>query len=270
MKTRKTILITGGAGTIGTGYAHWLTNATQVKLLDLPGSFKAEHHELGFELIESNLTDIDSIRGHFQDVDVVIHLAGERRPSALWDSLLQSNVIGAYNSLAAAISAQCQHFIYASSVHAVSGGSRRLGITEDLAVQPADLYGVTKCFGEALGYFASQSTSIKFTALRIGAFQESDAVNSTNSGWMLVDYCAPKDLFGLLDSVISKQDANFAIYNAASNNTFGRLSMEKAELELGYRPSFDSFSLASPFHAAIAEVGGLADKPAASGMRADL
>ena len=36
---------------------------------------------------------------------------------------------------------------------------------------PGDLYGVTKCFGEALGRYMAEQEDLWVIALRIGAFQ---------------------------------------------------------------------------------------------------
>lgn len=270
MLSNKTVLITGGAGSIGRTYANHLGTKVKLKLLDLPGMFSDMTAPLDAELIEVDLADLNAIRRHYDGVDIVIHLAGERKPSALWQDLLPANIIGLYNSVIASIDSRVQHFVYASSVHTVSGGSRRLGIQEDVPVQPADLYGVTKCFGEALGYYAAHSHQLKFTALRIGAFQESEVINNTNSGWMLLDYCSHFDLCRMIDAVITEQTSIFSIYNAVSRNTFSRLSMDKAIKELGFSPEADSFMISAAFQEAIQNVGGLADKPAESGLRADL
>ena len=54
-----------------------------------------------------------------------------------------------------------RRIIYASSIHAVSGYPRTVQVKTHEPVNPGDLYGVTKCFGEALGrYMAGKEGSV--------------------------------------------------------------------------------------------------------------
>lgn len=263
------ILITGGAGSIGTGYARWASGRYEITLLDLPGQFSAEHHQLG-RVVEGDLGSLASISGAFDGIDTVIHLGGERYPWAQWDTLLPANIVGTYNMVVAAISSRCKRIVYASSVHAVSGYPEGSGIPEAMPVRPGDLYGVTKCFGEALGSFVTHTEDISFVALRIGAFREPASLASPDSGWMLQDYTAPEDLYSQLDVVIEAEGLGFEIFNAVSGNTFSRLPMEKARAALDFTPRYDSFQLSPPFRSAIEAVGGVADRVVESGMRDDL
>lgn len=269
MTAPRRILLTGGAGTIATGFAAWSAGRYDIELLDLPGRFGSEHHGLG-ATHEADLGDLPALKEAFAGIHTVVHLGGERSPSAVWERLLPTNVVGTYNVVAAAIAAGCAHVVYASSVHAVSGDPARWDIDEGEAVRPADLYGVTKCFGEALGSFAAESSDIAFTALRIGAFQEPERLSEDDAGWMLRDYCAPDDLYQLMQRVIDGTPSGYAVYNAVSANTFGRLSVERARRELGYQPAFDAFRLSPTFDDAITTVGGIDDRPALSGLRRDI
>lgn len=263
------LLITGGAGSIGTGYAEWARDRHQVTLLDLPGRFDDRHAHLG-RLVEADLRHLEEIREAFEGVDTVLHLGGERRPSATWSILLPANIVGTYNVIAAAVAAACRRVVYASSVHAVSGYPPGSGVAEDDPVHPGDLYGVTKAFGEALGSFVASTEQLSFVALRIGAFQHPRAIDAPDNGWMLQDYTAPTDLYRLIDAVIDAEPLRFEIYNAVSGNTFTRLPMDKAREDFGYVPDYDAFQLSTPFREAIRAVGGVADRATESGMREEI
>lgn len=263
------LLITGGAGSIGTGYAEWAQHRYEITLLDLPGQFQDRHVHLG-RLVEADLHALDEIREAFDGVDTVLHLGGERHPWATWSRLLPANIVGTYNVIAAAVAAKCRRVVYASSVHAISGYPPGSGIPEDSPVQPGDLYGVTKCFGEALGSYVANAEQLSFVALRIGAFREPLAIDSPDTGWMLQDYTAPTDLYRLIDLVIEVEPLRFEIYNAVSGNTFTRLPMNKSREDLGFVPDFDSFKLSTPFREAISAVGGIADRAVASGLREEV
>lgn len=269
MGTRRRLLITGGAGAIGTGFAEWAQDRYDLRLLDLPGRFSDDHANLG-ETVSADLQDATAVRAAATDVDTIVHLGGQRSPSALWSDLLPNNIVGTYNVVAAAIAAGCRRVVYASSVHAVMGHPDGLQVRESDAVHPADLYGVTKCFGEALGSYAATTEGISFVALRIGAFQEATRLQEPESGWMLRDFCEPHDLYRLIHRVIEVEDITFEIYNAVSANTVSRLSMEKARGDLGFEPEADSLRFHDLFRRAFESVGGLTDKGAESGMREDV
>lgn len=266
---RRRVMVTGAAGSIATAFVSATAGDYDFTLLDLPGTFNAEQRARGV-VVEADLAELSSLDGVMDDIDTVIHLAGQRSPSTLWEDLLPANILGTYNVVAAAVAANVPRVIYASSVHTVTGYASGQ-IRESDPVHPDDLYGVTKCFGEALGAFAVTAEHLdSFIALRIGAFQDPAKLTEPDAGWMLRDYLAPDDLIEMLRVLIASDRRGFDIYNAASANRFGRLSMAKAADELGFVPRSDAFEIASSFAQAVAEVGGLDDRPALSGMRADV
>lgn len=269
MTGQRPVLVTGGAGTIGTGFAESAADAYDLTLLDLPGRFTGGHTEFG-RIVEADLTDLAAVKDAFHGIDTVVHLGGERRPSAVWSQLLPANIVGTYNVVAAAIAAGCRRVVYASSVHAVSGYPAGAQIRETDPVRPGDLYGVSKCFGEALGNFAASTEGLSFVALRIGAFQEPGDLDEPGSGWKLRDFCAPADLYRLMRRVIDAEGIGFEIYNAVSGNTFTRLPMHKASHDLGFEPEYDAFELVTPFRDAVHSVGGLDDLVPLSGLRDDI
>ncbi|MDQ6860085.1 MAG: hypothetical protein M3032_02885 [Verrucomicrobiota bacterium] len=62
-------------------------------------------------------------------------------------------------------------------------------------VNPGDLYGVSKCFGEALGRYFAEKEGLSVIALRIGAFQRRETAH------------APENV-GLVDAFVSRRDLN--------------------------------------------------------------
>lgn len=270
MTARRSVLVTGAAGSIGTTFLRAAADDYALTLVDLPGTLVKEHALRG-RVIEADVSDLESLGGLFQGIDTVVHLAGERSPSTPWKDLLPANIVGTYNVVVAAAASGVERIVYASSVHAVTGYPLGTQVREGDPVRPDDLYGVTKCFGEALGAFAVTSGAVpSFVALRIGAFQPASRLADPDAGWMLRDYCSPEDLVALVRTIVDSDHRGFDIFNAASANTFGRLDMTKARRELGFVPRSDAFELAPAFAQAIAAVGGLDDRPAQSGMRDDL
>lgn len=265
----QSVLITGGAGNIATHYAAHAHEKQDLTLLDLPGAFHAHHTGIG-RTIEADLSMLTDIAPAFAEVDTVLHLGGERRPGASWESLLPNNIIGTFNVLTCAVAAGVRHVVYASSVHTVMGYPPGRQIRENDPPRPSDLYGVTKCFGEAMGAYVASTGALSFTALRIGAFQHESKLSGDGIGWMMQDFTAIDDLVQLIFAAVDAKGAGFRIYNAVSANRFSRLSIERARTELDYQPTHDSFQLVTQFRDAIDAVGGLDPVAYEIGNRAEI
>jgi nucleoside-diphosphate-sugar epimerase len=108
-----------------------------------------------------------AIRSHFTGQDTVVHLAADPRHTAPWASLLPNNIIGTYNVLQAAQEAGCRRVILASSLHAVLGYGPEVVVRGDMPPRPADLYGASKAWAEALGHVYAQR-GLSVLCVRIG------------------------------------------------------------------------------------------------------
>ncbi|MCL4863026.1 MAG: NAD(P)-dependent oxidoreductase, partial [Caldilineaceae bacterium] len=114
---KRKLLITGAAGRIGS----FLTNQWKERYdLVLTDAHRPEE-TLGFPFIQADLSDFAAIRRLTEGIDTVIHLGADPRMEAPWETLLPSNVIGAYNVFEAAHQAGCRRLIFASSINAVFG-----------------------------------------------------------------------------------------------------------------------------------------------------
>jgi nucleoside-diphosphate-sugar epimerase len=151
--------------------------------------------------------------GIFSGVDVVVHLAGEASAEASWESLLANNIQASYQVASAALKASCRRLIVASSVHAVSASPKRPVAPND-PVAPADLYGVSKCFVEALAFWCAHR-GMSAAAVRIGAFQTVEASQQSDADWMADVFIAAPDLVALLARAITA-DFQFAILHASA------------------------------------------------------
>ncbi len=266
---KRRVLITGAAGQIGRYFAQSHSDDYDLVLLDLPGRLPSDARSFG-SVIEADLRDLDAIKRATVGVDTVIHLAGHRQPASVWRDILEVNIVGTYNVVAAAIAAGARRVIFASSIHAVSGMPEHTQSREDDPPNPDDLYGVSKVFGEALGRYVANHEGISFIALRIGAYQELEVAMAPGaSGWLLQDYCAPDDFNDLLRRCVDDEDLTFEIFNAISANRYPRLDMTKARRLLGHVPRYDAFALAPGVAEAIEAAGPPAARPP-SGMREDV
>src|SRR5207237_718422 len=111
-------------------------------------------------------------------IDTVLHLAASASPSSTWDVVLNANIVGTYHAFVAAKVARCRRVIYASSIHAVSGYPADVQVHTTDPVNPGDLYGVSKCFGEAMARYMAEQEGLSAIALRIGGFQPASFAKS--------------------------------------------------------------------------------------------
>lgn len=127
----------------------------------------AERHVL--DLVSAKSSELEAL---CRDVSVLVHLAGEPRPTATWEGLLGSNISSPFHLFTAAVSSGVRRIVFASSAHVILGHELKHSIRPSIPTMPDCLYGVSKCFGESLGAYLAQAHGIDFIALRIGAVRE--------------------------------------------------------------------------------------------------
>ena len=208
------VAVTGAVGRIGSALVdHLSARGYPLTLVDRPGSGVSTMSALGAH-VELDLAQ-QPPAGLFAGVDVVVHLAGEARHDASWASLLPDNIQASYNVASAAIRAGCRRLIVASSVHAVYA-SRTRPVAPDGPIAPANLYGVTKCFVEALAFWCAHRGAMSAAAVRIGAFQTVDDARAPGASDRMADtFIAVPDLLSLLELAINAE-YRFAVLHAAA------------------------------------------------------
>lgn len=178
----KQILITGGAGFIGSNLIDTLIKDTSLKITCLDNfdpfySSKAKKVNIKPFLKKSNFNFIQcDIRNYRQlktklanKFDAIIHLAAKVGivPS-LTDPAVYTevNIIGTQNMLEFAKELKCKQFIFASS-SSVYGINSNVPWSEDENIlMPISPYGSTKISGELLGHVYSSLYNIRFIGLR--------------------------------------------------------------------------------------------------------
>lgn len=153
-----TVLVTGGAGYIGSHAAKALRHAGRnVVIFD---NLSAGHREatLGAPFVEADIRDVDAVRRALRDsgATAVMHFAAllviadsVRDPSSYY----LNNVGGTLATLDAMAAEGCRHFIF-SSTCAVYGDPTELPLQETHSTSPINPYGQTKLVIEqALPHF---------------------------------------------------------------------------------------------------------------------
>ena len=236
----KQLLITGGFGKIGNYFTEKYKENYRIKLVDI--KIQEKIYSDNIESYEIDLTNSDIDQEIFKNVDVVIHLAGIANPEANFDQVLNANIIATKNVFESAINSGCKKIIFASSAQTIEGYNEDIQVNKNMHVKPKNLYGVSKCFGEALGAFYSFKTGISVICLRIGAYEFPQDFTEMNAR-DLSAFLHPDDFNQLLQKCIEIKNIDFEIFNVISNNRYKRLDISESIAKLGYEPKADSFEL---------------------------
>lgn len=271
--TRRRVLVTGAAGNIGSYFAENSHSKYDLRLMVQEIDDDARAIEKYGEVVACDLGDLDKLKEICSGVDTVLHLAGNPSPGQTWSSVIENNITGTYNTFVAAKSAGCRRVIFASSIHAVSGYPRDVQVKTSEPVNPGDLYGVSKCFGEALGRYMAEQEGLSVIALRIGAFQPLETAQKPDVS-MMDAFVSKRDLNQLIEKSIDVESVKFAILHGLSDNTFKRLDISDARELLGYAPQ-DDFTRENPLLkdlnlAEEVDTHSQADNPEKSGIREEV
>ena len=241
---RRRVLVTGAAGRIGSFFASQLHQKYDLRLMVRDEDEDASEIQNYGEVVMCDLLELAKLESLCEGIDTVLHLAGNPSPAQTWDSALQNNITGTYNAMVAAKAAGCRRLIYASSIHAVSGYPKNIQVKTSEPVNPGDLYGVSKCFGEALGRYMAEQEGLSVIALRIGGFQPEETAEKPDLG-LMDGWVSQQDLTQLIERCIDVKQLQWAVFHGLSNNTFNRLDISDARELVGYDPQ-DDFARENP------------------------
>ncbi len=172
--TNYTILITGGAGFIGSNLcAYFLDKGNKVICLD---NFATGHrHNLknftdnpDFTLIEGDIRNFEDCQKAVAGVDFVLHQAALGSvPRSIKDPVTTNdvNVSGFLNMLQAATEAKVKRFVYAAS-SSTYGDSVGLPKVEEVIGKPLSPYAITKYVNELYAEIFSKTYGIETVGLR--------------------------------------------------------------------------------------------------------
>jgi len=170
----KSILITGGAGFIGSNLCeYFLSKGHQVTCLD---NFATGHrHNLkdfmqdpNFRLMKGDIRNMSDCQKAVQGVDYVLHQAALGSvPRSIQDPITTNdvNVSGFLNMLSASRDAKVKRFVYAAS-SSTYGDSQGLPKVEDVIGKPLSPYAITKYVNELYADIFSRTYGLETIGLR--------------------------------------------------------------------------------------------------------
>jgi nucleoside-diphosphate-sugar epimerase len=221
------VVVTGGAGLIGHAIAPLLPSSWDLQRTDLAASE-------GVAALD--VTDLEACRRAFSGADAVVHLAAVPDPAASWDTLLPANLIGAHHVAQAAGQCGVRRLVLASSLQAVSAWAPGTQVRATDQPRPANLYGATKAWAEALGSWIAATTSTSVVALRIGYFAVDRPDAETVSARELSAWLSPRDAAELVRAAVEAKDLEFVVANGISANRYRFADLQDTMRQLGYRP----------------------------------
>ncbi|GAA0681962.1 NAD-dependent epimerase/dehydratase family protein [Natronoarchaeum mannanilyticum] len=265
------VLVTGSYGRCGTAIIDHLDGEPSYEFTYLNRSDRPSDHRYGgFDTHVANISEYDAIRPAFDEQDAVVHLAAYPYTDGEWQDVLEPNVIGMYNALEAARTAEVETFVFASTNH-VMGMYEEEHAPElyepeyDLRLEPTDpvrpdsCYGATKSFGEDLGryYVERYEYPKQFYALRIcsvlpygcdhpygraerhvanGDYERDSSEYGRSVARIKAMWHSRRDFAQLVERCLEDEQVTFDIFNGVSDNDRRWFSIQNARERLGYDP----------------------------------
>ena len=245
------VLLTGAGGRVGQAILEEIGADHDWRLLDRepipeedrPASIDEE------EIYVADVTDEEAVREAVDGAGAVIHLAGDPRPNAPWDSVLRNNIDGTRTVFEAAVDADVEKVAFASSNHAVGAYETdertpdlyrpsdefRLDGTE--LPRPGNLYGVSKATGELLGRYYYDEFDLATVCVRVGNLTRGHPPRDYERGQAM--WLSYRDCGHLFDRCV-RADYGFEIVYGISDNDRRYYSIERAREVLGYDPRDNS------------------------------
>ena len=239
------VLLTGAEGRVGQAILSDLSGEYDWRLLDRDPPTRDTDHEF----VVADITDEEAVREAVEGVGVIIHLAGDPRPEAPWNSVLNNNIDGTRNVLEAAVEEGVEKVVFASSNHAVGAyetnertpemyrTSDEYRLDGEELPRPSNLYGVSKATGEILGRHYHDEHGLSVVCVRIGNLTEDHPPKDYERGQAM--WLSHRDCAHLFDRCI-RANYDYEIVYGISDNDRKYYSIERAREVLDYDPQDNS------------------------------
>lgn len=247
----KNILVTGGAGFIG---SHFLVEMVKkypgymfynLDILDYCATLKRVREIEGFpnyEFVKGDIGSIDLIDYVFKEkkIDTVVHFAAQTHVDNSWGNSLtftKTNVLGTHVLLEASLKNDIKRFVHVSTDEVYGNWTDEDAATENAVLDPVNPYAASKCGAEFLVKSYAKSFNLPVIITRsnniygpnqypekiIGKFSN-QLVNGTKmslhgTGNNLRTYIHVEDVVSAFDIIMHK-GSNSSIYNIGGINEF--------------------------------------------------
>ena len=266
------VLITGGAGTVGTAITDGLAASGDYDFTSLD---VVEHPDPNVTSVVADAGDAEVVREHVAAADAVIHLAhvpmesgGPADQSIAWSAAHAENLQLHATVIGAAAETGLDTLVYASSNHAV--GLYEVdhapeiyypdyGLTVDhtVAPRPDSMYGTAKVYAEGLGRLAADEHDVSVYSLRIcavrdpeydhpygdaeagvdrGDFERGSEAYDEQVARLKAMWQSRRDHAHMVEQCLQDESVDFDVFYGVSDNDRRWFDISHARDVLGYEP----------------------------------
>jgi uronate dehydrogenase len=232
------LLLTGAGGGLGTMLRErikpWADVVRVSDVREIPPAGPGE------EVVRCDLADREAVLSLLDGVDAVLHFGGVSVEQEV-DEIVQANIIGLHHLYEAVHKKGIKRVIYASSSHVVGYYPTTQVVDASAPLRPDCIYGVSKCFGEALSRYYYDRFGIETVCLRIGSsFEE------PRNARMMVTFLAHDDLVELVSCALFTPRVGHTITFGVSDNKV-KWWDNRLATHLGFEPQRSSSEFAERF-----------------------
>jgi len=247
---RKSVLVTGGTGLIGSRIVHKLVKrGARVRVLDNFSAYpfsQLEHFGIksldSIEVIVGDIRDRTVVDTATKNVDAIFHEAAFADVAATISSPSEdfySNVLGTFNLLNAALENHIDRFIFASSASVYGEQTKKEGgvapqFSENTQTNPCSTYANSKLWGENEATLFYKLYGLKTTSLRYFSIYGIPQVPKKGShSWVVAIFTmkllkgSPLTIFGdgtqVRDFIYVDEAAEATILAAEKRSTVGKV-----------------------------------------------
>ncbi|MBM3234377.1 NAD-dependent epimerase/dehydratase family protein [Candidatus Pacearchaeota archaeon] len=174
MTKRKKILVTGGAGFIGSHVADLLIeHGNNVVIIDNLSTGKEENINKKARFYHEDLLNFSKINEIFEKEkpEIIYHLAAQIDVRKSVENPIEDakqNILSSINLLEMAVKHQVKHFIFSSTGGAIYGDTKNIPTPEEHTENPISPYGISKLAIEKYINYYNNLHGLKYTILRYG------------------------------------------------------------------------------------------------------
>ncbi|THV21091.1 NAD-dependent epimerase/dehydratase family protein [Peteryoungia ipomoeae] len=240
----KRLLLTGAAGGLGRAMRPRLAGMAEIlRVSDISDLGAVADHE---EEMQCDLGDRAAVDRLVDGCDGIIHLGGISVEDK-FSKILNANILGLHNLYEAARANGMPRILFASSNHTIGFYRQDEYLDHTMPQRPDGLYGVSKCFGEALARMYFEKFGQETALVRIGSCMERPTNHRMLSTWMSYD-----DFLSMIECIFRVPRLGCPVIWGCSDNDSRWWSNEHVSY-LGWRPKDNAERFRKDIDAAVAK-----------------
>lgn len=166
-------------------------------------------------MIRADVADVGLMTDAAHGADAILHLAAKAFEDDFLSVLLPRNVTGTWSVFEAAMRAEAPKVIFASTGQVLLGNRPGDFVRPDVPPRPISIYAATKLFGEALGRYHADHSSLMVACLRLGWVVTADSPLFDTEPTLPDLWCSPDDLARLILAALPSAEP-YAVVHAFS------------------------------------------------------